>query len=52
MKCRQTERKLMQLGLTVIGDLIDNYPHKVEEMATNNELELPLVEATINGEGC
>lgn len=49
MKCRQTERKLAQLGLTVIGDLIDNYPNKVEEMTANGEMELPLAEATING---
>lgn len=47
MKCRQTERKLAQLGLTVIGDLIDDYPNKVEEMAANGEMELPLVEAAI-----
>lgn len=52
VKCRQTARKLTQLGIPVIEEQIDAPEHaeKIAEMRANGEAELPLVEATIGGE--
>ncbi|CAB1037138.1 hypothetical protein NY035_01835 [Corynebacterium diphtheriae bv. mitis] len=46
-KCRQTERQLAKLGITVTTELIDNYPHKIDHMQRIGGTELPLVELTV-----
>lgn len=50
MKCHVTHRQLKKMRIPVEKVEIDDYPEKIALMKDRGWMELPLVEATIDGE--